>query len=199
MHIPTGLLASVVACKNGVKRAHLVSAYIDGGLILELYSRDGVGTMISSDFYEVTVPPLFHSVSMACICASHCACTLHFLLCLRLCTCCFGLTIGMKGPKSRPPGAWCGEEESALAVLRQLSVLVVCTGHSAGKAVGSEGDRGTAGTTGARWHHQAPLQEGPLVRHPLLHHRRARVQGAALCHSLQDGKNKGREKRHICH
>ncbi|KAK9916644.1 hypothetical protein WJX75_005288 [Coccomyxa subellipsoidea] len=52
MHIPTGLLASVVACKNGVKRAHLVSAYIDGGLILELYSRDGVGTMISSDFYE---------------------------------------------------------------------------------------------------------------------------------------------------
>lgn len=53
MHIPTGLLASVVACKNGVKRAHLVSAHVDGGLILELYSRDGVGTMISTDFYEV--------------------------------------------------------------------------------------------------------------------------------------------------
>ncbi|BDA40699.1 Amino-acid acetyltransferase [Coccomyxa sp. Obi] len=52
MHIPTGLLASVVACKNGVKRAHLVSAYIEGGLILELYSRDGVGCMISTDFYE---------------------------------------------------------------------------------------------------------------------------------------------------
>ncbi len=53
MHIPTGLLASVVACKNGVKRAHLVSAYIEGGLILELYSRDGIGCMISTDFYEV--------------------------------------------------------------------------------------------------------------------------------------------------
>ena len=53
MRIPTGLLASVVACKNGVKRAHLVSAYIEGGLILELYSRDGVGCMISTDFYEV--------------------------------------------------------------------------------------------------------------------------------------------------
>ncbi len=25
---------------------------MDGGLILELYSRDGVGTMISTDFYE---------------------------------------------------------------------------------------------------------------------------------------------------
>lgn len=53
MGIPTGLLASLVACKNGVKRAHLVDAQVDGGLILELYSRDGVGTMISSDFYEV--------------------------------------------------------------------------------------------------------------------------------------------------
>ena len=53
MGIPTGLLASLVACKNGVKRAHLVDARTDGGLILELYSRDGVGTMISSDFYEV--------------------------------------------------------------------------------------------------------------------------------------------------
>ena len=53
MGIPTGLLASLVACKNGVKRAHLVDARVDGGLILELYSRDGVGPMISSDFYEV--------------------------------------------------------------------------------------------------------------------------------------------------
>jgi len=58
MGIPTGLLASLVACKNGVKRAHLVDARIDGGLILELYSRDGVGTMISSDFYEVC--PVIH-------------------------------------------------------------------------------------------------------------------------------------------
>ena len=52
MGIPTGLLAAVMACKTGVKRAHLVDARIDGGLILELYTRDGVGTMISTDFYE---------------------------------------------------------------------------------------------------------------------------------------------------
>lgn len=36
----------------GVKRAHLVDARLDGGMLLELYSRDGVGTMISTDFYE---------------------------------------------------------------------------------------------------------------------------------------------------
>lgn len=36
----------------GVKRAHLLDARQDGGLLLELYSRDGVGTMISADFYE---------------------------------------------------------------------------------------------------------------------------------------------------
>ena len=64
MHIPTGLLASVVACKNGVKRAHLVSAYIEGGLILELYSRDGVGTMISTDFYEVSTHPALFSMTL---------------------------------------------------------------------------------------------------------------------------------------
>jgi hypothetical protein len=33
-------------------RAHLVDARLDGGMLLELYSRDGVGTMISTDFYE---------------------------------------------------------------------------------------------------------------------------------------------------
>ena len=63
---PTGLLAAVVACKNGVKRAHLVDARIDGGLILELYSRDGVGTMISTDFYEVRLPSLAPTFYMLC-------------------------------------------------------------------------------------------------------------------------------------
>ena len=30
----------------------MVDARVDGGLLLELYSRDGVGTMVSADFYE---------------------------------------------------------------------------------------------------------------------------------------------------
>lgn len=42
----------VFSLPAGVKRAHLLDARLDGGLLLELYSRDGVGTMISADFYE---------------------------------------------------------------------------------------------------------------------------------------------------
>eukprot|EP00887_Chlorella_sp_A99_P006828 scaffold2.g6828.t1 len=50
--LPLPLLAACTAAGAGVKRAHLVDARVDGGLLLELYSRDGVGTMISTDFYE---------------------------------------------------------------------------------------------------------------------------------------------------
>lgn len=50
--LPAPLLAACAVCRSGVKRAHLVDARMDGGLLLELYSRDGVGTMISTDFYE---------------------------------------------------------------------------------------------------------------------------------------------------
>lgn len=51
--LPLPLLAACAACQRGVKRAHLVDARMDGALLLELYSRDGVGTMLSADFYEV--------------------------------------------------------------------------------------------------------------------------------------------------
>lgn len=49
---PTAVAVAVMACVKGVKRSHLVDARLDGGMLLELYSRDGVGTMISTDFYE---------------------------------------------------------------------------------------------------------------------------------------------------
>ncbi|HVO88394.1 MAG TPA: amino-acid N-acetyltransferase [Casimicrobiaceae bacterium] len=42
------LPAAVRACDNGVKRAHLVSRHHDGALLLELFTRDGVGTMLAS-------------------------------------------------------------------------------------------------------------------------------------------------------
>lgn len=51
--LPLPLIAACAACQRGVKRAHLVDARVDGALLLELYSRDGVGTMLSADFYEV--------------------------------------------------------------------------------------------------------------------------------------------------
>jgi amino-acid N-acetyltransferase len=42
------LPAAIRACNNGVKRAHLINRRLDGALLLELFTRDGVGTMISS-------------------------------------------------------------------------------------------------------------------------------------------------------
>ena len=42
------LPAAIRACNNGVKRAHLISRRHDGALLLELFTRDGVGTMIAA-------------------------------------------------------------------------------------------------------------------------------------------------------
>jgi len=39
LDFPNAILTAVVGCKSGVKRAHLVDARHDGGLLLELYSR----------------------------------------------------------------------------------------------------------------------------------------------------------------
>jgi len=51
----TGVMHQVTrACKQGVRRAHLVDRHIDGALLLELFSRDGIGTMITTDIYEGT-------------------------------------------------------------------------------------------------------------------------------------------------
>jgi amino-acid N-acetyltransferase len=41
------LPAAVQACKLGVKRAHLISRHRDGALLAELFTRDGVGTLIA--------------------------------------------------------------------------------------------------------------------------------------------------------
>jgi len=42
----------VRALVGGCSRAHLISGTLDGGLLAELYTRDGVGLMISRDAYE---------------------------------------------------------------------------------------------------------------------------------------------------
>ena len=38
---------AISACRGGVARAHLISRHSDGALLLELFTRDGVGTMIA--------------------------------------------------------------------------------------------------------------------------------------------------------
>ena len=50
--VPWELSCAVMSCRAGVKRAHLIDIRDRGGMLLELYTRDGVGTMISRDFYE---------------------------------------------------------------------------------------------------------------------------------------------------
>ena len=35
-----------------MNRSHVIHARVPGALLLELYSRDGLGTMVSTDFYE---------------------------------------------------------------------------------------------------------------------------------------------------
>ena len=46
------LPCAVRACEHGVKRAHLVSGHIDDGLLLELFTHKGVGTMLTPDPIE---------------------------------------------------------------------------------------------------------------------------------------------------
>lgn len=48
------ILRAAEACEDGVRRVHIINSDADGSLLRELYSRDGVGTLIYSDGYEVT-------------------------------------------------------------------------------------------------------------------------------------------------
>lgn len=45
---------AIGACRAGVRRAHLIDHRRDGALLLELFTRDGIGTMITTDIYEGT-------------------------------------------------------------------------------------------------------------------------------------------------
>lgn len=42
------------ACQTGVERVHLIPGWDRGALLQELFTRDGVGTMITAEEYEVT-------------------------------------------------------------------------------------------------------------------------------------------------
>ncbi|XWS29695.1 hypothetical protein CRYUN_Cryun24cG0052200 [Craigia yunnanensis] len=49
-----GLAAAAFVCRGGVQRVHLLDGTIGGILLLELFKRDGIGTMVASDLYEGT-------------------------------------------------------------------------------------------------------------------------------------------------
>ncbi|WP_243633835.1 amino-acid N-acetyltransferase [Motiliproteus coralliicola] len=46
------LTAVTTACHGGVDRGHLISYHQDGALLLELFTRDGTGTMVLQESYE---------------------------------------------------------------------------------------------------------------------------------------------------
>ncbi|XZG70194.1 amino-acid N-acetyltransferase [Chitinibacteraceae bacterium HSL-7] len=46
------LPCAIRAVRSGVARAHLISHHIDGSLLMELFTHDGIGTMVSRDALE---------------------------------------------------------------------------------------------------------------------------------------------------
>lgn len=46
------LRAAIYGCQAGVERVHLIERKHNGALLLELFSRDGIGTLVSSTPYE---------------------------------------------------------------------------------------------------------------------------------------------------
>lgn len=55
--------AAIQSCQQGVKRVHLINRHIDGALLLELFTRDGSGTLISSNNYEEIRPACLNDIS----------------------------------------------------------------------------------------------------------------------------------------
>ncbi len=50
------LKAAIQSCGAGVNRVHVIDRTIDGALLLELFSHDGIGTLISSTPFEALRP-----------------------------------------------------------------------------------------------------------------------------------------------
>lgn len=46
------LESAITACQHDIERTHILDRHINGALLLELFTRDGCGTLISSDSYE---------------------------------------------------------------------------------------------------------------------------------------------------
>lgn len=52
IHVLQPLKAAIKASQGGVNRVHLINRQIDGGLLLELFSRNGIGTLVSANSFE---------------------------------------------------------------------------------------------------------------------------------------------------
>lgn len=50
------LASAITACQHNVPRIHVIDRHIDGGLLVELFTRDGCGTLITANRFEETRP-----------------------------------------------------------------------------------------------------------------------------------------------
>ncbi len=46
------LKSAVRVCNNGTRRVHVLNRRVDGGLLLELFTRDGIGSLVNADVFE---------------------------------------------------------------------------------------------------------------------------------------------------
>jgi len=53
LEIPVNMLLSITSsvCQGGVQRVHLLDGTISGVLLLELFKRDGMGTMVARQIF----------------------------------------------------------------------------------------------------------------------------------------------------
>jgi len=56
------LKAAIQSCEAGIDRVHLINRKQDGALLLELFTHDGVGTLISSTPYEELRPAALNDI-----------------------------------------------------------------------------------------------------------------------------------------
>jgi len=56
------LASAIQVCQYGVKRVHIINRKLQGALLQELFTRDGIGTLISADRYEGTRPACIDDV-----------------------------------------------------------------------------------------------------------------------------------------
>ncbi|MBK1721002.1 amino-acid N-acetyltransferase [Thiocystis violacea] len=61
--LASSLRAGASACRNGIRRVHLVGRGRDGALLRELFTRDGSGTLISAEPYENLRPAKIDDVT----------------------------------------------------------------------------------------------------------------------------------------
>ena len=50
------LSSAIIACQNDIERTHVINRDIEGALLLELFTRDGCGTLITSESFEDSRP-----------------------------------------------------------------------------------------------------------------------------------------------